>query len=297
MIANNDNIYVIFYPSSAGNTLGYGQPSWIRSTVSILSFDSEKFFLGVLCKRQHDWLKSGNSLRRKINNSCVECERYREAQHRLIDSDWGKKKYERIRETSLRCNREFHKKNPDYRKRYNNEYRRKNRDCILKRKREHYQENREQLLTANRPRLRKFYSENKARIRLKRRAKYHQNLQQSRQTAQIHSQRRRARKQFNHHTSYTLSQIQSLKQKFDNQCAYCGACDKLALDHFIPISKGGSDCIGNLILACGQCNSSKHNSDPMEWYKSQPFYSIKRWRQILKILGKTEANYTQIPLL
>ena len=296
MIANDGKINTIINPSSAGNTLGYGQPDWSRLTVSILSFDSNKFYLGKLCKRQHRWSDSETSLRRKINNSCVECERYREAQHRLADPDWGKKKYARIRETSLRCNRRFHENNPDYRKQYNAEYRRKNRERILQQKREHYYENRERLLEGNRVRLRKFYLDNKDRIRQKIREKYYQNLGKSRQTGNLHRQKRRARKKSSHQVSYTPDQIKFLQQKFEYECAYCGVDTKLTLDHFIPISKGGSDCLGNLLPACGQCNSSKHDSDPIEWYKRQPFYSEKRWEKILKVLGKTETNYNQLPL-
>ena len=297
MLIDNSIINTRIYSGALPALPKYSQSNWARLTVPNLSLESEKFFLGVLCKRQHDWLESGKSLRRKINNSCVECEKYREVQHRLTDPDWGKKRYARIRETSRRCNRRFHETHPDYKKQYNEEYRRKNYERIIQQGKKHYQENRERILAANRPRLRKFYSANKFRIRLKCRAKYYQNLESSRQISQIHRQKRRARKQANHHVGYTLSQVKCLQQQFDNRCAYCGVTEKLTLDHFIPVSKGGPDCIGNLLPVCGQCNSSKHDSDPVKWYKSQRFYSLKRWRHILKALGKTEATCAQLPLL
>ena len=86
-------------------------------------------------------------------------------------------------------------------------------------------------------------------------------------------------------------------QDFNNQCAYCGATEKLSLDHFLPIAHGGADTISNLVPACMPCNVRKNAQDPKLWYQAQDFYSLKNWKKILKVLGKTDANYLQIPLL
>lgn len=51
-------------------------------------------------------------------------------------------------------------------------------------------------------------------------------------------------------------------------CRYCGACAEDA-DHFIPISGGGAHCRDNLVPACGPCNGSKYNHDPIEWMRSR----------------------------
>lgn len=42
-----------------------------------------------------------------------------------------------------------------------------------------------------------------------------------------------------------------------NSCLKCGSKYKLSLDHIIPISKGGKNCIENLQPLCKNCNSSK----------------------------------------
>ncbi|MFJ2032194.1 RNA-guided endonuclease IscB [Streptosporangium sp. NPDC087985] len=48
------------------------------------------------------------------------------------------------------------------------------------------------------------------------------------------------------------------------RCAYCGATDTpLNLDHLHPRSRGGSDRISNLTLACIRCNQAK-NATPIE---------------------------------
>lgn len=42
-----------------------------------------------------------------------------------------------------------------------------------------------------------------------------------------------------------------------HRCRLCGSTDNLVLDHIVPISKGGSDDIGNLQTLCWSCNSRK----------------------------------------
>jgi len=49
-----------------------------------------------------------------------------------------------------------------------------------------------------------------------------------------------------------------LLEKWHRQCAYCGKKDvSMEIEHIIPKSKGGSDRISNLTLACRPCNEKK----------------------------------------
>lgn len=70
--------------------------------------------------------------------------------------------------------------------------------------------------------------------------------------------RRYARKK-NAKGSHTLEQWQALKRIFNYKCGYCELSEKLTKDHIIPLSKGGSDYIGNIQPLCRSCNSKKHN--------------------------------------
>lgn len=234
---------------------------------NITEFDSDSFYLGRLCKYGHDWNSTGKSRRRKNTRICTQCQ----AQNSL-------------------------------------KYYYKNREKELERLAEHYQRNRE----AVRQRHKKYYQKNKKNC-FRRQLEYRKTPQgkemwrrymtKFRQTSKGRvavkraNSRRRAYKRSNHHAPYTLEQIQALKKKFDNACAYCGSTDTLVLDHFLPVSIGGPDCLGNFVPACHKCNNYKRDYDPMLWYKSQPFYSPERWKLILEVLGKTESNYNQLPLL
>lgn len=51
------------------------------------------------------------------------------------------------------------------------------------------------------------------------------------------------------------------------RCVYCGATEKLSLDHVHPVSRGGDNSIDNLVTACRSCNSSKGAKDKEEWQK------------------------------
>lgn len=57
-----------------------------------------------------------------------------------------------------------------------------------------------------------------------------------------------------------------LLEKFDRTCVYCGATDKpLEIEHTTPKSRGGSNRISNLAIACRDCNQSKGNQTAEEF--------------------------------
>jgi hypothetical protein len=52
----------------------------------------------------------------------------------------------------------------------------------------------------------------------------------------------------------------NLKYQKKNRCEKCNGTYKLAIDHILPISKGGSDCILNKQTLCIHCNSKKNDT-------------------------------------
>jgi 5-methylcytosine-specific restriction endonuclease McrA len=108
---------------------------------------------------------------------------------------------------------------------------------------------------------------------------------------------KKARNRQNHTVRLRQGALRQQFAAFDGNCCYCGSADRIVVDHFIPRSKGGPHVLTNLVPACHRCNTSKTNHDPTEWYQSQSFYSLKRWRLILKVLGKKDATLNQLTLL
>lgn len=62
-----------------------------------------------------------------------------------------------------------------------------------------------------------------------------------------------------------------LLEKWHRKCAYCGAENTpLQIEHIKPRSKGGSDSVANLALACVPCNQKKGNRSIQEFLKNKP---------------------------
>lgn len=62
-----------------------------------------------------------------------------------------------------------------------------------------------------------------------------------------------------------------LLEKFNRQCIYCGVKDvPLEIEHVKARSKGGSDKVSNLALACHKCNQAKGNRDIKDFLSSKP---------------------------
>ncbi|AOX02430.1 HNH endonuclease [Moorena producens PAL-8-15-08-1] len=62
-----------------------------------------------------------------------------------------------------------------------------------------------------------------------------------------------------------------LLEKWGRECAYCGKQSvPLQIEHIYPKSKGGSDRISNLCLACDKCNQRKGNKSIEDFLKKKP---------------------------
>jgi 5-methylcytosine-specific restriction endonuclease McrA len=62
-----------------------------------------------------------------------------------------------------------------------------------------------------------------------------------------------------------------LLEKWNRTCAYCGKTDvPLEIEHIVPRSRGGSDRVSNLTLACNRCNQLKNNQPVELFLHSKP---------------------------
>jgi 5-methylcytosine-specific restriction endonuclease McrA len=56
--------------------------------------------------------------------------------------------------------------------------------------------------------------------------------------------------------------------KFGHKCAYCGGLSEdpvLEVEHMTPRSRGGTNRVSNLVIACHTCNQTKGKRTPEEW--------------------------------
>lgn len=75
---------------------------------------------------------------------------------------------------------------------------------------------------------------------------------------------------------------ESIKEKWNYQCAYCGSDENLTLDHITPRSKGGSDRLTNVLCACQKCNKSKAHQTWYDWYRAQSFFTTEKLSAIIE---------------
>lgn len=58
--------------------------------------------------------------------------------------------------------------------------------------------------------------------------------------------------------SFTAEEFRALCEGYGNRCLACGDAEcALEADHVVPLTKGGSDDIGNIQPLCGSCNRKK----------------------------------------
>lgn len=58
--------------------------------------------------------------------------------------------------------------------------------------------------------------------------------------------------------SFTGAEWLESLARWEDLCAYCGATGPLEADHRVPLSRGGTNFIDNILPACRRCNGRKH---------------------------------------
>lgn len=65
------------------------------------------------------------------------------------------------------------------------------------------------------------------------------------------------------------------------RCVYCAeqlALEAATLDHVHPVSRGGGDDLGNLVVACAACNRMKGDMLPAEFFARYPWAGLNFMR-------------------
>ncbi len=81
--------------------------------------------------------------------------------------------------------------------------------------------------------------------------------------AQNHARRVRLRE----NGVYSVSK-KDINRMLNQPCFYCGASSQ-HLDHVVPVSRGGTHSIGNLVQSCASCNLSKSDKFITEWRRDR----------------------------
>lgn len=150
--------------------------------------------------------------------------------------------YDENREEILRDHKEYYRANRERILSYKKEHYKANKEAILKKSKEYFECNKEEVLSKNREYCRK----NPDRFSL-----YHNH--------------RRINETVNG-GSHTIKQRREKFLALGNVCYYCSIPGKMTVDHMIPISRGGTDNIDNIVPACTTCNCRKGNKTLAEFF-------------------------------
>jgi len=94
------------------------------------------------------------------------------------------------------------------------------------------------------------------------------------------NERYRARK-LNAEGSHSNKEWIQCKNDYDNKCVYCNKVTKLEKDHLIPLTKGGSDYITNIVPSCRSCNASKNNKLVNEFLRTKKINAEEFQRKLV----------------
>jgi len=64
---------------------------------------------------------------------------------------------------------------------------------------------------------------------------------------------------------FTAREWRELQERHGNVCAYCGRPAPLEADHRVPLARGGTSFIENVLPACRSCNGRKHRMTEEEF--------------------------------
>jgi 5-methylcytosine-specific restriction endonuclease McrA len=98
---------------------------------------------------------------------------------------------------------------------------------------------------------------------------------------------------YNQGTLFGYEIREYLLEKWERKCAYCGqAGTPLEIDHIIPRSRGGSNRVDNLTIACCECNRRKGNLSLEVFAPS----CVEKIRKVPSFADSAAVNSTRVKL-
>lgn len=126
----------------------------------------------------------------------------------------------------------------------------------------------------------KWQAENKARRAVIRKRWWDKNHEKARGYARKRRDQRKAVGEVKHTLVGILAA--TIYMQFDNTCVKCGGAEHLSLDHHMPLSAGYPLELGNAVILCRSCNSSKGNKFPEDFYAFSELRAIEALLRLQK---------------
>lgn len=229
---------------------------------------------------------------------CSHCKRELEFSYFCNDKTQKDGLSNRCRECRSVDNRKYEQAHKEDRYLYKKQYREENRDRLLAYNTIYEQEHAENITIQQ-----KLYRESHRSERIEATKRWRQNnpdkLMAYNQSARVKTMKKSYRNKrralaLNTGGSYTDEDVKALLEFFDNKCAYTGEPLEahFHLDHIVPLIKGGTNYIWNLVPSNPTANLSKGKKVMETWFAKQKYFSEERLSKIHSwmLLGTVNAT-------
>jgi len=196
------------------------------------------------CKLEKELSEFGKQKRGKfgVRAICFECRR---------------RQYQDNREDVLLKQKKYRKKNKEAISAKRKKWRQDNPEKQKEKKKKEYQRNAE----AYKKRWKNYRDCNPERAKEIKKREYEKNKPAYFERAR---KRRALKSQVNENFTPEMEAI--VRKTFDNKCFNCDSQDNLCIDHHRPLIDGNPLELGNAVLLCRSCNSSKGPKQPHQFY-------------------------------
>jgi 5-methylcytosine-specific restriction endonuclease McrA len=162
----------------------------------------------------------------------------------------------------LEYQRRYREENKEKVRACKRKYRQENKEKIKEKDALYYKENREQI----RKRTANYVATHRAEARARSAKWYAENPERGKANARVSGHRRRA-KIAKVGGKFTKEDIRNLYVTQGACCFYCSTSieEGYHIEHMTPISRGGTNGLDNVCLACAPCNRSKHTKTAEEF--------------------------------
>ena len=198
----------------------------------------------------------------RLSSRCKQCDKQYRQEHKEGILQYQQQYRQNNKEQLLEKHRQYHKEHKEQRNEYSRQYNKEHKEEQRQRDKQYYYNNREKILERSK--------------------QYYQTPQG--QTVRFNNLNKYRTKLENNGGQLTVEQWTACMEFFDWKCGYSGKSltnDNKSIDHIIPVSMGGSGNPWNCVPMDKSLNSSKRDTDMMEWYTAQDFYSKERLDKIL----------------
>ena len=179
--------------------------------------------------------------------------------------EYYRQRYKNNRLRLLEQTKKYQEAHPEVGKRAVRKYQEKNAELLREKRRKAYRANVQREAASHRgwvlknKNARTFYMRSWRALNFARRKEYDTAYRLNHLAEKAERQNARRARQIGNGGSHTKDQWETLKAAYGFRCGYCQEDEvRLTKDHAIPLARGGSDDISNIIPACLPCNRRKH---------------------------------------